>query len=168
MRYSDSQAAHAKLDKIYTGTHEASGFKFKYSDQYGLYPDVYDYLLERADTVRIIHLYRQNLLKAAISKQNQLRLKRMGKPANLGEHNYIDLGKITLDLDQAFKYMDHRQKLDSRYSEEIKRFEHKYVLAYEDLLENTPLIMKDVFSLSPNYHQSGETQTNSAQLGTAN
>ncbi len=145
-QFTTRESVRAQLDRIYTSKYKASGFKYKYPTQYQFYPDVYEYLLERADKLHIIYLHRKNLLKAAISKQNQLRLINMGKNSNLTEKDNVDLGKIHLDIDRALGYMNLRQEYDRKYYEELKRFQHKYVLAYEDLLQDTRSVLKDVFS----------------------
>jgi hypothetical protein len=63
------------LRKIYQNEYtKANGFKFKYPGQPERYPEVMNFLTEHSDQVRIIILYRENRLKAAISKQNHTRL----------------------------------------------------------------------------------------------
>ena len=135
-----------KLDSIYRENCKASGFKFKYQIQYQFYPDVYEYLKEMADQIYVIFLYRRNRLKAAISKQNQMRLIRMGKPSNLEKGNFVDLGKLQLDIDKAFKYINQREILDRKYYEELEHFKHKYIVAYEDLNSKTDSVIKDICS----------------------
>lgn len=159
-QFTTRESVRAQLDRIYTSKYKASGFKYKYPTQYQFYPDVYEYLLERADKLRIIYLYRKNLLKAAISKQNQLRLINMGKDSNPTEKDNVDLDKIHLDIDRALGYMNWRQETDKKYYEELKCFQHKYVLAYEDLLRDTRSVLKDVFSfLNVDSHHEASAKT---------
>lgn len=145
-QFPDTNSVREKLDSIYTQKQKASGFKFKYPGQDELYPDVYEYLLERAETMSVIFLYRKNLLKAAISKQNQLRLVAMGKPSNLNEKNYVCLEKINLNIEQALRYMAVREQNDKKYYQKIiNSFPKKYILAYEELLENESKVMKELY-----------------------
>lgn len=159
-QFSGREAIRQKLDLIYSEDCQASGFKFKYEIQYRFYPDVYEYLLEIADKIRIIFLCRQNLLKAAVSKQNQMRLVQMGKTSNLKKDDYVELGKINLDIERALKYMNGREKQDKKYYEELKYFKHKYVVTYEEILENTEGVMENLYSFlgaNENYKPSNQT-----------
>lgn len=144
--FATREAALEQVERIYSNDARARGFKFKYPTQYQLYPDVYEYLLEKADRLRVIYLYRQNLVKAAISKQNQLRLLQMEKPANLTEKMYIDMGKINLDIDKAIEYMAWRHKNDEIYGQLSNRFKNTFVLTYEALLSDTRAVLLEIFS----------------------
>ncbi|MDJ0569650.1 MAG: sulfotransferase domain-containing protein [Pleurocapsa sp. MO_192.B19] len=145
-QFPNREAVRDTLDRIYQKGLKANGFKFKYQGQYDLYPDVYEYLLENADKINVIFLYRKNRLKAAISKQNQLRLVSMGKPSNLDQDNFVKLEKLNLNIEQAFKYINQREILDKKYYEELKKFKNKYVVAYEDLNNETDSIIKNIYS----------------------
>lgn len=141
-QFDDLVSVRAELDKIYSNERKANGFKFKYPLQYQYYPDVYEYLLARNETIRVIFLYRRNRLKAAISQQNHRHLIKIGNKSNLKQDNYVDLGKLHLNVKQAFKYINKREDLDRKYYEELKHFKYKYVLAYEDLYNNTEEIVE--------------------------
>ena len=144
--FPNREAVRDRLDRIYQKGFKTNGFKFKYAGQYDLYPDVYEYLLENADKINVIFLYRKNRLKAAISKQNQMRLVSMDKPSNLTQDNFVKLNKLNLDIEQAFKYINTREILDRQYYEKLKNFKFKYIVAYEDLYTKTDFIMKDIYS----------------------
>ncbi|MDJ0633951.1 MAG: sulfotransferase domain-containing protein [Xenococcaceae cyanobacterium MO_188.B29] len=145
-QFPDRETVRDKLDNIYQKNLKANGFKFKYQGQYDLYPDVYEYLLENADTIKVIFLYRKNRLKAAISKQNQMRLVCMDKPNNLNQDNFFELDKLNLNIEQAFNYINKREIADRKYYEELQKFKNKYIVAYEDLNNQTDLVIKDIYS----------------------
>ena len=155
------EAVRKKLDSIYGEECKASGFKFKYQIQYQFYPDVYEYLQNMDDKIHVLFLYRRNRLKAAISKQNQIYLSKIGKPANLELNNFVQLDKLHLDIERAFKYINQREILDRKYYEELKKFKFKYIVTYEDLYTKTDLILKNIYSflgVDPNYQPSAKVK----------
>lgn len=145
-KFLSREAAHLELKRIYEKKCKASGFKFKYPLQYKFYPDVYEYFLERNDDIKVIYLYRKNLLKAAISKQNHTRLINLGKSSNLNHENYIKLDQLNLDIDQAIQYMNRRQSEDKKHEREIQVFSHRYTIQYEDLYKNTDSVIKKLYN----------------------
>lgn len=145
-QFATREAIRAKLKEIYTKQYKASGFKYKYPTQHEFYPDVYEYLLENADNIRVIFLYRKNLLKASISKQNQIRLIEMGKDSNLTKQEYIEIDKLYLDIDKALAYMHFRKISDEKFYKELIRFKYTHVITYEDLLNDTISTINNLFS----------------------
>jgi LPS sulfotransferase NodH len=138
-RFPDAATTRSMLEDIYRsrpGVH-AAGFKYKYPSQYHHYPDVYDYLLEHADRIKMVLLYRRDRLRAAISMQNHERLKSRGLGSNLTVETAVNLGKIELDIDVAFRRISAREQADRLYSAELEKFPQHHVLAYEDLYGKT-------------------------------
>lgn len=157
---SDTQDVINLLNSIYGKDYKANGFKFKYPTQYEYYPDVYEYLLKIADQIRVIFLYRKNRLKGAISKQNQIRLRRLGKPSNLDKDNFIELGKLKLDIEQAFKYVEIREKQDEKYFRRLEKFKDKFMITYEDLSKNTEKSIQNIYeflNVDNNYQPQNKT-----------
>lgn len=143
-RFSDRESVKMELETTYNSERKANGFKFKYPLQYQYYSDVYEYLLTNRDNIRVIFLYRRNRLKAAISQQNHRRLIQLGNKSNLKQQNYVDLGKLHLNIKQACNYINKREELDRKYYEELKHFSKTCVIAYEDLYNKTKEMFADL------------------------
>ncbi|MEE2641789.1 MAG: sulfotransferase [Planctomycetota bacterium] len=123
-----------KLETVYSGQGTiASGFKFKFQGQYEAYPDVSRFFLRNVNCMRMIFLYRENLLKMAVSRQNLVRLKEMGEEHFLESSSDRELGKIELNLEEARNYI----RLQSRNLKFFRRlshiFEHRMGVSYEQL-----------------------------------
>ena len=134
------------LKKIYQASGvKASGFKFKFSAQYEAYPDVYRYLLRNMDSIKVIFLYRKNLLKTAISRQNLKRLTQAGEKHFLKPEDNYDLAKIDLDLQQAKRYLNWSTRELDFFQRASKVFEHRIEVTYEDLVADTHSTLNNIF-----------------------
>lgn len=107
-RVKDKQAYYPKnalyeiLKHYHSSNVENVGFKFKYPNQHNYYPEVTKYLYSNHD-IKIIFLYRKNVIKQYISKINQLTLTEIYKEANIQEERSIP--KILFDTKvQTFFY----------------------------------------------------------------
>ena len=145
-KHETKENALALLRQVFhAGPEKIRGFKFKYPIQYEQYSEIKEYLYDNKDTIRLIFLKRNNLLKNAISKQNQKRLIGKGLPSNLDRNNFVQLDKLELDIDSAFKYMRMKQSIDKEYMAEMKTFKNFKLIQYEDLTQTTLDVMNEVY-----------------------
>ncbi len=131
------EAAHNAgiLARLWASDIRAPGFKLKIPAQLDAYPDVFASLTEPAADVRCIALFRQNLLKHAISKQNQMRLLARGEgPTHLAP---VDVGPLHLDIDLALAYIRDTERIIRDYHPLVRRFARWHLVHYEDLITRT-------------------------------
>lgn len=150
-RFEDGAASIAYLDEFYSPDARmyevhAAGFKFKYPSQLLLYPEVWNYFLDlnERNRLKVVHLRRLNLLKAAISKQNQQRLWRERRRANLAASDAYSLGKLELNVSVARGYMARRQAHLDEFESRLAVFKDTIDVTYEGLLENRETSFKAV------------------------
>lgn len=122
--------------KIYNQDKNKSiGFKFKYPNQYNYYPEVTKYLYGNHD-IKIIFLYRKNVIKQAISKINQLALTKSHQVANLEKR--IPIQKILFDEQSKFffyQYTMHYILSTKLMYYFIKKRPNTIIISYEDLCQ---------------------------------
>jgi len=136
--YKTEEEINQQLYRIFEKpTKKACGFKYKYPGQFGKYPSVYNYIKKQSETIRLIFLYRKNRLKGAISKQNQLKLKSLNGESNVSIRSTVTLPPLKLNINNALKYATHREKADLNFYKKTKIFNHRYVISYEEILEDT-------------------------------
>lgn len=115
----------------------ASGFKFKFKAQYDSYPEVYRFFLRNIDRMKLIFLYRENLLKKAVSRQNLLRLINSGEQHYLNSGSGKDFGKLELDLESALEYMQRQNRNLQFFKKASAIFQHRIVISYEELIDQS-------------------------------
>lgn len=144
-KYKTQDDVYQKLSFVYNQAQvKASGFKFKYPSQFEHYPEVAEYLLTNKDTISIIFLRRKNFLKAAISKQNQVKVLAAKGVNNMQKDNFEQLEKLNLEIDKAIRYMRVRKANDEYYYQQISDFKKVYHFFYEELVESYEKTIKDI------------------------
>lgn len=134
------------LEKVYSRNDvKACGFKFKFGAQYNAYPDVYRFFLRNIYSVKQIFLYRKNLLKTAISRQNLDRLSQSGNKHFIRNEDHQEIGKLNLDLQQARRYIRWNQDELDFFRRASKIFKHRIEITYEELIENTTETVNSIF-----------------------
>lgn len=125
----------------------AVGFKYKYPTQTDLYPEVWEHLrsVDERGALKVIHLKRLNLLKAAISKQNQQVLWEERRVANLPSSDEYTVGKLKLNISDACQYMVRRKAYLEAFERRIKNFRSRLDISYESLLEDKEETIKEVY-----------------------
>jgi LPS sulfotransferase NodH len=135
LSFLNAKSVYQFLDMLFTRKKQAAGFKFQYPRQFSLYPDVLSYLLEKKREIRMICLYRKNILKQAISlqamhllrkKHNLCNIKKDAGDVRLPSMITVDIAKL---LQRLHRLQDTRNKLLALRS----MFDHVYTLSYEDL-----------------------------------
>lgn len=142
-RFESRAASVAYLDVFYSkDSHSdpvrAAGFKFKYPSQVLMYDEIWDYLLalDERNRLKVVHLKRLNLLKAAISKQNQQRLWRERRRANLVTSDGYRMERLELNVATARGYMARRQAHLDEFESRLAVFGDRIDVTYEELLED--------------------------------
>lgn len=134
------------LEKVYSYQEaKASGFKFKFGIQYHQYPDVYRFFLQNVCSMKLIFLYRKNLLKMAISRQNLSKLLESGQPHFLDNQSQQGVGKLRLNLPYARSYIKRQQGEIEFYKRATEVFANRMVVAYEDLCDKTDETLGQIF-----------------------
>lgn len=141
-RIPDADGALAKLKALYALPTQANGFKFKLPTQYKRYPEIAQYLLEHADEVRCIFLWRENLLKAAVSSQNLKRTKPVKRAQGVNLRERLDLGPLPLDIDMAQSYIERLDTNVKRHRKQAQKFKHCIELTYEQLYADPDAMMR--------------------------
>jgi len=132
------------LENIFSQPVMASGFKFKYLEQVELYPEVWQYLFERRDKIKVILLSRINLIKTAISLQNRVRLTNEGRDPNIRKDSGFYIGKLNLDIKLAIRYIKRRKERDCELNKLVEDFKYVLKINYEDLLYKRDETLKKV------------------------
>ena len=131
------------LNALFNWKKQANGFKFKHSRQSYLYPEVCDALIRQKDEVKVIHLVRKNIVKRAISKQNQQRIREVQGRANLSSP--VELGKIVVDVAAVLEYCQRLTGRQERFMQWPQNFEQVIKVEYEDLLHHPEIQLNRVF-----------------------
>lgn len=134
------------LEKIYSYQKAtASGFKFKFKIQYQHYPEIYRFFLRHIDRMKMIFLYRKNLLKMAISRQNLVRLQEMGEQHFLAGDSPKSVGKLKLDLKKARAYIRRQTDELDFFLRATEVFPNRLVVSYEELCQDTNGWLQKIF-----------------------
>lgn len=149
-KYPTEDDVYQKLNFVYSQSEvHASGFKFKYLGQVEHYPEVTKYLLSIKDKMSVILLQRKNLLKAAVSKQNQARIFAAKGVNNIKKDNNVQVvGRLELNINKAIRYMEKRKVTDDYYHQQVSNFGFAKVhhLWYEDLVKSYEKTIGNVLS----------------------
>ena len=125
------------LDTLYNKEIGAAGFKFQYPKQVGVFPDVWSYLYDHRDTIHMIFLYRENLLRQWISLQFMQQIHDSYGMFNIQDASIPNtLEKIVVnknDLLSRLADFDFNRKQLLAFREE---FSFVYTLSYEQLITN--------------------------------
>ncbi len=129
---------HASLVNRY----KAVGFKTKLKDV--LDPQGFTQLLHEKN-VHIIHMQRQNVIKAIVSRVNARRLH--NKTGNWNLYNESDrLPPAVIDLDDFDLMMQHRVAQDGELSAYVNQLKlPKLTVCYEDLLQDRDAVLRQIF-----------------------
>jgi len=125
------------------GKNKVKGFKFKFPNQFEMYPGVFNYLIE--NDLKCIFLVRQNMLKAAVSRQYHSVLRDKVGVSNVKEP--INLGNLNLHMTGALNYMQLRQNQTNEYGKLLEeKFSSVQTIYYEDLLYRKVQTLKKIFN----------------------
>lgn len=136
-----------RLKKIFAKRFEAVGFKFKFPIQVDSYPEVMAALRQRAEDMRVIHLFRINQMKRGVSRQHLVRLLQSPSITELRGGNTQaekQSGKIVVDLAMLKSFFKRQQRQQKRLDEILVNFPHRHKVAYEELLADQDDVMRGV------------------------
>jgi|GEM_PF-2248706 hypothetical protein len=121
--------------------------KFQYPGQYEAYQDVWEYLFDKRTTMRMIFLYRKNLLHQSIST-----FQRKAFYLQYGLHNWIK-GSCThvprgvhVNTKQLFEILEFKEDHQRNLQALQQKFTHTCTIEYEDLITNTKETLQSVLS----------------------
>ncbi len=111
------------------------GFKLKYT-QLKEFPEALDLLLSY-EGIKIIHLYRRNILRLVVSKRIQMVLWEAHGIANIPRKKDIsfDLPKIYIEPEELINQMNFRASLIDSHRKMLRHHEYMEV-SYEELIDN--------------------------------
>lgn len=142
--FSKEDALYEILKMYHQNKNKTIGFKFKYPNQHNYYTEVTKYLYGNHD-IKIIFLYRKNVIKQAISKINQLALIKSHKEANLKKQ--IPIPKILFDEQSKFffyQYTMHYMLSTKLMYYFVKKRPNSIIINYEELCDNTEQTLVNV------------------------
>lgn len=123
------------LNEFYSNNNKLVGFKYKFPHQINVYPEVFEFFKLKANIIKVIFLYRKDILRAAISAQNLLSVMKV-----TGTHyskTDIDIPKLDIDIEYTIKFINKRRNHFYKYEKIAEKiFPHIYKVTYEDLLTN--------------------------------
>jgi hypothetical protein len=126
------------------GRHRAIGFKTKLIDI--LDPDGFAHLLRQLEC-NIVHMNRQNRIKAVVSRINSLRLYEATDQWNLFSEEDRLQSRMTIDPEQFESFLQHKEKIDREleiYVDHMKLPTLK--IYYEDLISDKEGTLENLFS----------------------
>ncbi|MCF7844288.1 MAG: sulfotransferase [Kiritimatiellales bacterium] len=122
----------------------AAGFKFKYPVQFGLYPEIHDYLLQHKEHLKIIQLTRKNSLKRYVSNINAKNL--FSKEGKWNAFQHISATPLHIDIEECKRYMENYEQNVKQLDTAIKIFPNKLSITYEDLFENPTETLRTILT----------------------
>jgi LPS sulfotransferase NodH len=134
-----------ELSSVFSSNKNVVGFKFKFPEQHEWYPEVEDFIQKEED-IKIIFLYRKNIVKQAISKQNQLIVYKNIKDSNiLKNQNHIKTS-IFLDVNWVKDKAELIMRSYAFYYGKYKNSKNFIKICYEDLVLNQDKEMERIFN----------------------
>ncbi len=148
------------LHNIFAASHKACGMKFKFPIQFDLYPEVVQELKELSRPLRVIMLYRRNLLKQAVSRANMLRIKaRFEGCSNVLQYDPSAGPAVEkkfhepfeIDVSKTIAYAKRLKSDESRFRQSIEAVSPPgrdlplMSVYYEDLLKDHDATVRQVF-----------------------
>lgn len=130
------------LNNIFARSEHASGFKLKYPIQFNRYPEITESLLQMKDSVRVIHLDRENVLKKFVSKQVLVQ-QRQGDP-NFRRSESVKFEPVHIDIDSMLETLTRFESQRQELEKLAKPFEHRLAIEYERFNSDQDSLVKEL------------------------
>ena len=131
----DNQQTREHLHAIFSRSEFASGFKIKYPIQFNRYPEVMDSLRQMSESLRVIHLDRQNVLKKFVSKQLLVHYRSAESDFRRAQSDRFP--PIRIETDQLLSTLERFATQRHELKEQVSRFRHVMYVEYEDFNSNS-------------------------------
>ncbi len=158
----------AHLHDIFSVPRRASGFKFKYSIQPRLFPEVFEELQNIQAEIKVIALIRNNVLKQAISRQKMMWVRQQ---TNSLKANFDRSKKFKKALDEPFEldveatinYARYSARENHEFRKDVNRLKKVgnfkvHSINYENLNRDPNSILRHAFSFL-GVHEDSATRT---------
>ena len=120
------------LHHLFSQEFTACGFKLKFPNQFLAFPEVVD-AAHRIENLRLIGLYRNNVLKQAISLSNVERIRQLGVANSGNAKCAVNLQPLELNIDEALKHARFFARCKNELKKFASEFQNVFYVAYEDL-----------------------------------